>query len=179
VFVALIARTRWVIGETESAVSSALSKFRADQLQEGEITMGQTYQSILISAPVEKVWDAISDFHDVSWCSNVLTKLDKIGDKSGREVGAGRILNDAFHETLLEVNAAERMFRYSIDDGPPPISKSDVQNYVGKVVVRPVTEGSGTFVEWSSQWQNNDQPAQEFCHPIYVAILTDMKKSLE
>jgi hypothetical protein len=145
----------------------------------GEVEMGQTYQSIVINAAVEKVWTAISDFHDVSWCPNVLTKLDKVGDKTGNQPGARRTINDAIHETLIDVNPSERTFSYSIDDGPPPISKADVKNFVVTVVVRPVTEGSGTFVEWSSKWENNDQPAQEFCNPIYVALLTDMKKSLE
>jgi len=59
------------------------------------------------------------------------------------------------------------------------VSKAEVSNYVGRVSVRPVTEGGGAFVEWSSAWQNNDQPTSEFCHGIYVALLGDMKKSLE
>lgn len=141
--------------------------------------MGQTYQSITIGAPVEKVWDRIRNFHDMGWAPNVITSLDVEGGKKGSEAGAVRVLNKAFHETLHEVNDADRTFSYSIDDGPPPVSKSDVSNYVGRVSVRPITEGGGTFVEWSSKWDKNDQAAGEFCHGIYVALLGDMKKSLE
>ena len=141
--------------------------------------MGRTYQSIVINAPVEKVWRAIRNFHDMGWAPNVITSLDAVGGKKGTEVGAGRVLNKAFHETLLEVKEDDRTFAYSIDDGPSPVSKADVSNYVGRVSVRPITEGGGAFVEWSSTWQKNDAPASEFCHGIYVALLGDMKKSLE
>lgn len=94
-------------------------------------------------------------------------------------MGAGRVLNDAFRETLRELKDDDRSFAYSIDDGPSPVSKADVSNYVGRVSVRPVTEGGGTFVEWSSAWARNDEAASEFCHGIYVALLAEMKKSLE
>jgi hypothetical protein len=141
--------------------------------------MGQTYQSVIINAPADKVWKAIRNFHDMSWSPNVITKLDVVGDHKSDQPGAGRVLNDAFHETLLEIKDGERSFSYSIDDGPSPLSKSEVGNYIGRVAVRPVTEGGGSFVEWSSRWEQNDEPVHEFCHGIYVALLGDMKKSLE
>lgn len=141
--------------------------------------MGQTYQSIVINAPVEKVWGAVRNFHDGSWAPNVISAMDVVGGKKGDQVGAKRVLNGAFHETLVEFDEAGRTFAYSIDDGPPPVSKADISNYLGRVTVRPVTEGGGTFVEWSSSWQKNDSAAAEFCHGIYVALLSDMKKSLQ
>lgn len=141
--------------------------------------MGQTYQSTVINAPVEKVWQAVRDFHNMSWAPNVITRVEAVGDKKGNEVGARRVLNDAFHETLLELKDEDRTFRYSIDDGPSPVSKADVSNYVGRVQVRPVTEGGGTFVEWSSAWERSDKATSDFCHGIYVALLADMKKSVE
>lgn len=141
--------------------------------------MGKTYQSIVINATVDRVWGAIQNFHDLKWAPAVIAKLDVVGDKKGNEVDAKRILNGVFHETLLELDEAGRSFSYSIDDGPSPVSKADVKNYVGRVCVRPVTEGGGTFVEWSSSWEQNDQATTEFCHGIYVALLGDMKKQLE
>lgn len=141
--------------------------------------MGQTYQSIVINAPAEKVWTTIRNFHDLGWAPNVVTRVDVVGGQKGDEVGAQRILNDAFRETLRELKDDDRSFAYSIDDGPSPVSKADVSNYVGRVQVRPVTEGGSTFVEWSSAWERNDEATSEFCHGIYVALLSDMKKSLE
>ena len=139
--------------------------------------MGQTHQSTVISVPPQDVWDAIRNFHDMSWAPNVITSLEPVGHAKGDQEGAGRILNGAFHETLIEVNDADRRIRYSIDDGPSPVSKNDVSNYVGQLEVRP--EGDGTLVEWSSSWEQNDEAASEFCHGIYVALLGDMKASLE
>ena len=133
--------------------------------------MATTYQSILIAAPVDKVWDRIKNFHDMGWAPNVITSLDVEGAKKGHEVGAKRVLNKAFRETLQDVNDADRSFGYSIDDGPSPVSKTDVSNYRGRVSVRPVTESGGTFVEWSSSWENGDRATGEFCHGIYVALL--------
>ena len=141
--------------------------------------MGQTYQSVVINAPVDKVWAAVRNFHDMGWAPNVITRVDIVGSQNGDEVGAERVLNGAFRETLRELNDDDRSFTYSIDDGPSPVSKADVNNYLGRVSVRPVAEGDGTFVESSSTWKLNDESAAEFCHSIYVALLTDMKKSLE
>jgi Polyketide cyclase / dehydrase and lipid transport len=141
--------------------------------------MGQTYQSIMIEAPADEVWAVIRNFHDMSWSPNVVTDLKIVGDIGGDQAGAGRILNDAFHETLRELDDDSYEFSYTIDDGPSPISSADVSDYIGRVSVRPVTEGRGSFVEWSSTWEKNDEAAGEFCHGIYVALLADMKKRLE
>ena len=141
--------------------------------------MGQTYQSIVISAPVEKVWDKISNFHDLSWAAGVAEKVVVVGDKAGDQIGAKRVLNDAFHETLLEVSSIGRTIKYSIDDGPSPVSKDEVSDYVGAIRMSPITEGDGgTFVEWSSSWQGNEDACGEFCHGIYVALLAALKSSL-
>jgi len=142
--------------------------------------MGSTYQSIVIDAPADTVWAAIRDFHDLGWAPNVVNQVDTPGERKGDEVGARRVLNNAFHETLLDLDDDERSLAYSIDDGPSPVSKEDVSQYVGRVRVRPVTEAGQTFVEWSSAWEGGDrEAAEEFCHGIYVALLNDMKKSLE
>ena len=141
--------------------------------------MTKTYQSITIDAPLEKVWSTIRDFHDMTWAPNVITNLEKSGDLPGDTVEAKRKLNGVFEETLAAIDDAERTFSYRITNGPSPLSRAEVKNYIGRVVVKPVPEGNGTFVEWSSSWENRDERIYEFCHGIYVALLEDMKKSLE
>ncbi len=141
--------------------------------------MGQTNQLTVIDAHVDRVWHAIRDFHDLSWAPNVITDVEAVGNIPGDRVGAIRVLNGAFRETLREFDDERRTFSYSVDAGPSPVSKDDVKNYVARVSVRPVKESGGTFVEWSSKWEQNDEPAYEFAHSIYVALLADMKKSLE
>ena len=140
--------------------------------------MGTTFQEIEISAPADKVWQAIRNFQDASWAPNVVSDMQAVGDIPGDEPGAGRILNGVFHETLLTLDDDAKVFTYSIDDGPSPLSKDEMSNYIGRVAVEPAEDG-GTRVEWTSSWEQNDGPIQEFCHGIYVALLGDMKKSLE
>jgi carbon monoxide dehydrogenase subunit G len=141
--------------------------------------MGTTHQTIEINASPDTVWQTIRNFHDLSWAPNVVAKVDKVGDKAGDEIGAGRVLNGMFHETLISLDDDRKDLSYSIDDGPSPVSKVDVKNYVGKVTVQPAAEGDGSHVEWSSSWQDNDEAAADFCHGIYVALLQDLKTTLE
>ena len=141
--------------------------------------MGKTYQSIVINAPIDQVWTSVRDFHNLSWAPNVITKCEKIGDPAGAQIGAKRILNDAFHETLVELSDLDHSFRYSIDDGPSPVSPNEVSNYIGSVRLLPVTDSGTTFLEWSSSWEGKDDQACDFCHNIYLALLADLKKTLE
>jgi hypothetical protein len=139
--------------------------------------MGSTFQEIEIAATADKVWQTIRNFHDASWAPNVVTSLDIVGNKAGDQKGAGRVLNGVFHETLRTLDDVSKTFTYSIDDGPGPLSDGQMRNYVGRVVVEHIA--GGTRVEWTSNWQENDEAIREFCHPIYLALLDDMKASIE
>lgn len=140
--------------------------------------MGSTFQEIEIDAPADTVWQTISNFHDLSWAPNVVSDVTVVGDKPGTEPGAGRVLNGVFHETLQTFDADAKKLTYSIDDGPAPVTKDAMNNYIGSVSVEATADG-GTHVEWSSAWEQNDEAIHNFCHAIYVALLGDMKKSLE
>jgi len=147
------------------------------QTYEEDNVMGQCYNVVEISSPVDEVWKTICDFHDMSWASGVITSLEKVGEKNGDEVGAKRVLNDAFHETLTEYNPSSYTFSYSIDDGPGPVASGAVRNYVGVVKLR---ENNGVcLVEWSSAFEStNEDDVIEFCNPIYQALLNAMKETL-
>jgi carbon monoxide dehydrogenase subunit G len=139
--------------------------------------MGNCYNKIEINTPISKVWETIKDFHDMSWAPGVITSLTKVGDRGGSEVGAKRVLNDAFHETLINVDQDNYTFSYSIDDGPGPVAKSAVENYIGVVKLTEI-EGR-TLVEWSSSYQSeNDDEVADLCNPIYVALLSELNKTL-
>ncbi len=139
--------------------------------------MGKTYQTAVINAPVDQVWSKIKNFHDLSWAAGVVEKCEVVGDKPGDQIGARRILNDAFHETLVELSELGKSFKYSIDDGPAPVSKNDVKDYIGSVRLFPITESDTCFIEWSSNWEAPKDDACDFCHNIYVALLNELKKS--
>ena len=92
--------------------------------------MPSTYQSLVINASINDIWDKLSNFHELSWANKVLPSVEKVGDKNGNEVGAKRVLNGAFHETLIESNQSMYSLKYSIDDGPSPVSRNEVSNYL-------------------------------------------------
>lgn len=139
--------------------------------------MGNCYNNVEIARPPISVWQTIHDFHDMSWAGDVITSLEKIGDKNGTEIGAKRILNGVFYETLQAYDPYELTFSYSIDDGPGPVAKSLVKNFMGMVNVS-ATNG-GTLVEWSSNFESvDDGGIGEFCDPIYAALLTALNDTL-
>lgn len=142
--------------------------------------MGKTYQSIVVKAPADKVWETLRNFHDLSWAPDVVSNVDIVGEEKGDQPGAKRVLNGAFHETLQALDDGSRHLSYSIDEGPSPISPDEISSYEGHVRVRPVTEGDGgSFVEWYSTWTGNDEAAAEFCHDIYAGLLGQLRKTLE
>ena len=139
--------------------------------------MGKCYNKIEIEAPINKVWDTINDFHDLSWAPGVITSVTKVGDKNGDKVGAGRILNDVFHETLTMLDARNFTFSYSIDDGPGPVASDAVSDYIGTVKL--TATDSGCIAEWSSVFQSqNENEVADFCNPIYMALLNALKETL-
>jgi len=84
-----------------------------------------------------------------------------------------------FHETLVDIIEDEYLMKYSIDDGPSPVSKSEVSDYFGVIKLSPATESNGTLVEWSSSWKSDVEDAVEFCHGIYVALLGELAESFK
>ena len=141
--------------------------------------MGSCYNSIVVDVPRERVWETIEDFHDLSWAEPVIAKLEIVGDKTGRQIGAQRLLNDAFLETLVSVSEEDFTFSYSIDDGPEPLTKDAALNYLGTVRLLPVTDSGATFVEWTSRYQSDsDQAVRDFCNPVYAALLGALKSHL-
>jgi len=106
-----------------------------------------------------------------------VTQVDKISELESDQVGAKRILNGVFHETLVLFDDHERTFMYRIDDGPGPVAKDAVKHYIGAARVLPITENNTAFVEWQSSYESPDDAAVgELCNPIYQALLQALKK---
>ncbi len=133
------------------------------------------YNSTVVPAPVDEIWALMRNFHDMSWAAGVITSTEPVGNPAGDQIGAKRILNDAFHETLKRIDDENRIIEYSIDDGPDAVSKDNVQGYIGTVRLLPVTDAGSTFVEWSSSWGSGGEGTAEFCNPIYRALLDALK----
>lgn len=139
--------------------------------------MGRCYNSAVINAPCSTVWGAIRDFHDLGWAAGVVTNTDVVGLLKGDQIGAKRILNGMFHETLLSLDDHAHTFSYRIDDGPGPVAKDAVKNDIGRVCVSPITDNNTAFVEWESSYDSADDGAVgTLCHPMYQALLHTLKK---
>jgi len=139
--------------------------------------MGRCYNSAVINAPCSTVWGTIRNFHDMAWAAGVVTKTDVVGSLKGDQIGAKRVLNGVFHEALLSLDDHAHTFSYSIDDGPGPVAKGAVKNYIGRVRVSPITENNTAFVEWESSYDSADDGAVgELCNPIYQALLQTLQK---
>ena len=141
--------------------------------------MPSTYQSIVVNESIETVWNTVKNFHDLSWAPGVIESCEAVGDVSGLEVGAKRVLNGAFHETLVKINNNKHKIKYSIDDGPSPVAAADVSNYFGTLRLKSSNIDGKTFVEWGSKWDAESEEAVEFCHGIYVALLQAMAAHFE
>lgn len=143
----------------------------------GEIFMG-CYNAAVVNASSDTVWNALRDFHDFSWAPNVVEDVTPVGDAGKHEVGARRVLNNAFHETLHALDDETRYLKYSIDDGPGPTSKDAVSGYFGEVRVLPLTvpgDPEQCVVVWTSKWATEEGGVEEFCDPVYRALLGDMQ----
>ena len=134
------------------------------------------YNSTVINAPADKIWTVLRNFHDLSAFPNVIEKADIVGDIPGTEVGAQRVLNNSFHETLKSLDDKNLVLTYSVDDGPDATSKDNVTGYIGKLQVYPITDENKSFVLWSSTWESSgSEDVAAFCDPIYQALLGDLK----
>ena len=140
--------------------------------------MAECYQSRVLNAPIQRVWDRIKNFHDMSWAPNVATSCEAIGELKGNQVGAKRVLNKAFEETLQFLDEENYTFKYSIDEGMSPVSSKEVQNYIGEVQLIAITQTDETFIQWKSSWEAQTKEAEAFCHMIYVSMMEDLNKTL-
>jgi hypothetical protein len=136
--------------------------------------MPRVYNSIVVPAPVEEVWARIRDFHDFSWAPTLIASCEKVGEGDGATVGARRLLNGVFLDTLVGYSALERRIVYTIDDAPSPISPREIRNYVGTLHLLPVTAADTTFAEWSGSWEAGGDAGVAYMDGIYRSLLHDL-----
>jgi hypothetical protein len=136
--------------------------------------MPKVYNSIIVPAPVEQVWSRVRNFHDFSWAPSLVTSCEKVGEGDGYSVGARRLLNGIFLDTLIAYSAIDRRMMYSLDEGPSPVSSREIRDYVGNLHLLPVTAENSTFVEWSGIWESESTDAVEYMNGVYRSLLGDL-----
>jgi carbon monoxide dehydrogenase subunit G len=131
--------------------------------------------SCIVNAPADSVWATLRNFHDMDWAKAVLPTCEKVGDTGAHEVGAMRLLNGVFTETLRGLDDANKTLRYSIDSAPgTPVDAAT--DFLGTVQVRPGDTDGTAVVNWSAQWSSSEGGVAEFCDPVYAALLGELQK---
>ena len=104
-----------------------------------------------MDAPAERVWATIRRFDAVAdWLPFVKSSPIEDGGDPTR-VGCVRILTqtdgEVFREVLLALSDAERFYSYTFVSSPVP-----VRDHRTTLRVLPITDGSRSYVEWSSRF---------------------------
>lgn len=139
--------------------------------------MGSCYNSVVVDAPVDRVWLVIRDFHRLDWAGPIVMDVKKVGPLKGTEVGAERVVNGLLHEKLLVLDDNSREVTYRMLDGPGPVAREFVSHYVAILRVRQVTVSNTTFVEAVSTFEAKDEAAvDDLVNPIYSEILEHLAR---
>jgi len=122
----------------------------------------------------DQIWETIGRFaglHD--WHPAV-----ESSETEGDGVGSVRKLHLAGGGTILEklesIDDGERVYSYSIVDSPLPVS-----GYKSTLRVRDGKDGTGSMVEWSSEFQASgasENDAVKVIEGIYEAGLANLRK---
>jgi len=122
--------------------------------------MVKVFESTVLNAPVEEVWEIIRDFnghdywHPLIKESKIEKRLpsDKVGCIRNFILAEGGILR----EQLLTLSDVEMAFSYCLLDTPIPLF-----NYISHVRLLPITDGDKTFWNWESSFDTPDGQENE------------------
>ncbi len=133
-----------------------------------------TKVTMTTQAPVsaDKLWELIGQFNGLPNWHPAIEKSELEEDGKVRRltlVGGGSIV-----ERLERVDDNEHLYRYSILESPLPVA-----DYVAEIRVRQNEEGTGSTIEWSSEFKPKDasvQKATEVIQGIYQTGFDNLKK---
>jgi len=123
-------------------------------------TRQKVSEKVEINAPLDKVWEAISNFQDMSW-HPAIEKVEGSGDSA---VNATRTVTlksgGTIDEKLVEVNPDKHTIKYEITK--VDTSVLPVNNYTSWISAK--ADGDKTLVEWRGAfyrgYMNNDPPPE-------------------
>ena len=133
-------------------------------------------RSVIIEAPVDRVWAAVRAFDGVvRWNPGVTAARMESGTSTS--VGAIRHLDivdgTVFRETLLAHSDLEHFYTYDIVEGPLPC-----RNYVSTHRFLPVTDGNLTLGIWSGEFDCDPADEASLEEIVGDAIYRDAMRGL-
>jgi hypothetical protein len=127
--------------------------------------MARAYASTVIAAPVDRIWAIIRDFNGLPGWHPAITRSEIEDGKTGDTIGAVRsfYLADGTHarEQLVALDDRQRTLFYIFATPAFPVA-----DYVSQIRVAPVTDGGGTFVEWSAQFEERPADAGKYVDAV-------------
>ena len=128
----------------------------------------RVYRSMLIDAPIERVWSAVRAFDGVSQWNPAVTGA-RMESGASTTVGSIRHLDIAdgtvFRETLLAHSDVEYFYTYDILDSPLPVTA-----YVSTHRFLPLTHSNQTLGIWESRFECDQSVAGEMDEVVGDAI---------
>ena len=117
----------------------------------------RVFRSVIIDAPITRVWHAVRAFDGVAdWNPGVAAARLESGSATG--VGAVRHLDivdgSVFRETLLAHSDLEHSYSYDIIESPLPCS-----NYISTHRFIEITEGDKTLGIWQGEFDCDENNA--------------------
>jgi len=121
-------------------------------------TRQKVTETVTLDAPVDKVWEVIGNFQDMSWHPAIA----KTEGKGGNDAGATRVLTTGdgglIKESLDKYDTEKRMIKYRIDE--VDVKVVPVTNYSSWLSA--AEEDGKTVVTWKGAFYrgfpNNDPP---------------------
>ncbi|HUI21787.1 MAG TPA: SRPBCC family protein [Methylocella sp.] len=138
-------------------------------------------ESVTIDAPPAKVWDAIKDFHDMSWLPGVVKTTGEGGNEPDTATRQLTLDNGAtIDESLYKYDADAMTYSYRIDK--VDVKVLPVNNYSSTLAVLPA-EGGKSTVEWRGAfyrgYPNNDPPPELNDEAAIKAVTAIYRKGLD
>jgi ligand-binding SRPBCC domain-containing protein len=139
-------------------------------------TLMKVMRSVIIDAPIDRVWQAVRRFDGVvDWNPGVTAAALEQG--TATEVGAIRKLDivdgSVFRETLLAHSDLDRSYSYDIIDSPLPCS-----NYIAVHRFIEITEGDKTLGIWSGEFDCAAEDAAQLEEIVGNGIYRDAQIAL-
>jgi hypothetical protein len=141
--------------------------------------MSRIYESAIIDAPIEKVWELVKDFNDLPKWHPAIRESELEG---GSNVGCVRhfFLHDGseLREKLLGLSDWEHSVTYGMVQ-----SGMKLTNYVSVLRFLPVTDRGQTFGEWSAFYDDTDASSREetaaIVHEVFRSGLAALVERFE
>ncbi len=122
--------------------------------------MVTVFETSVIDAPIEKVWEVVRGFNDLPKWHPAIAKSEIEEGLDPFTVGCVRnfYLQDGenIRETLLAFSDLDLMFSYDM-----LTTGLGLFNYISTMELRPITDGNRTYIQWSAEFTTKDGEEDE------------------